>query len=42
MELNNQIQRHDISWEWVKGHAGNAYNELADTLAKKYIEENKF
>ena len=42
MELNNQIQRHTINWEWVKGHEGNIYNELADTLAKKYIEENKF
>jgi ribonuclease HI len=28
---------HDITWEWVKGHAGNHYNELADRLATQAI-----
>ena len=27
--------RHQVSWEWVKGHAGHAENELADGLANK-------
>jgi len=26
-----------ISWVWVKGHAGNKYNERCDELAKKAI-----
>ncbi|HZK19956.1 MAG TPA: ribonuclease HI [Treponemataceae bacterium] len=25
----------DISWTWVKGHAGNKYNEMCDQLAVK-------
>jgi ribonuclease HI len=31
--LDNEVARHAIRWNWVKGHAGNEYNELADTLA---------
>ncbi len=31
--LHEEMQRHRISWEWVKGHAGNKWNELADHLA---------
>jgi ribonuclease HI len=26
-------QRHDITWKWVRGHAGNHYNERVDQLA---------
>jgi len=26
-----------ISWVWVRGHAGNKYNERCDELAKKAI-----
>lgn len=33
------IQRHDIKWHWVKGHAGNEGNERADQLANKGIDE---
>ena len=39
VELDDLITRHNISWEWVKGHAGNTYNEKADYLARRYIEE---
>ena len=28
-------QRHDVSWHWVKGHAGHPENELADELARE-------
>ena len=39
IELDQLISRHTISWEWVKGHAGNTHNEKADYLARRYIEE---
>lgn len=39
MMLDSQISRHAISWQWVKGHAGNVHNETADYLARKYIED---
>ncbi|MDX1785025.1 MAG: ribonuclease HI [Roseovarius sp.] len=26
--------RHDVTWEWVKGHAGHPENERADELAR--------
>ena len=39
IELDELIARHNITWEWVKGHAGNTHNEKADYLARRYIEE---
>lgn len=27
--------RHEVSWEWVKGHAGHPENERADALARQ-------
>jgi len=39
IELDDLITKHNITWEWVKGHAGNTYNEKADYLARRYIEE---
>lgn len=38
-ELDAQITKHTINWQWVKGHAGNAHNETADYLARKFIED---
>ena len=32
--LAEAIKRHDISWHWVKGHAGHSDNERADELAR--------
>ena len=40
LELDSEIGRHNINWKWVKGHAGDTYNEKADFLARRYIEEN--
>ncbi len=33
-KLDEQCQRHKISWHWVKGHAGHDENERCDVLAK--------
>ena len=40
VELDSQIAKHNIAWTWVKGHAGDRYNEKADFLARHFIEEN--
>lgn len=32
--LDAAVQRHDVTWEWVKGHAGHPENERADELAR--------
>jgi len=39
-EMDRQQQRHQITWHWVKGHAGNVGNERADALARKGIPSN--
>src|SRR5258708_16976411 len=31
--LDREVARHEISWHWVKGHAGDFYNERVDQLA---------
>jgi ribonuclease HI len=37
--LVEAIKPHEVSWEWVKGHAGDPGNERADALARRGIEE---
>lgn len=32
--LDTAQARHDVRWEWVKGHAGHPENERADALAR--------
>ncbi len=36
--LEREIERHQIEWHWVKGHAGNPGNERADRLANEAID----
>ena len=38
--LDDLIKKHNINWKWVRGHAGDKYNEKADYLARRFIEEN--
>ena len=38
-ELDEQVARHDLSWVWVKGHAGDPGNERADELANRGVAE---
>ena len=35
--LDEIEQQHNVSWRWVKGHAGNPGNERADELAREGI-----
>ncbi len=35
--LDAAAGRHDVSWHWVKGHAGDPGNERADALARQGI-----
>ena len=39
IRLDAAIKGKDISWIWVKGHAGNAGNEQADYLARSALEK---
>ncbi|MDD7416950.1 MAG: ribonuclease HI [Treponemataceae bacterium] len=33
IKLDELTHTLNIKWDWVKGHAGNKYNEICDTLA---------
>ena len=33
IKLDNHCQKHNVSWKWVKAHAGNKLNNLVDELA---------
>ncbi|MDQ6954176.1 MAG: ribonuclease HI [Mariprofundaceae bacterium] len=36
-QLDALNQLHDVTWQWVKGHAGNEGNERADALARRGV-----
>jgi ribonuclease HI len=36
--LDKAAEKHDITWEWVKGHAGHVVQEVADSMARKAAE----
>lgn len=40
-QLDALASNHDVSWHWVKGHAGHDGNERADALANRGIDELK-
>ncbi|MEK6213995.1 MAG: ribonuclease HI [Vibrio fluvialis] len=39
--LDEAAKRHQITWEWIKGHAGHPENERADELARMGMEPYK-
>ena len=38
-QLDTLNSLNNVSWKWVKGHAGHRENEIADMLANKGIDE---
>ena len=37
--MSDEVAKHEIRWQWVKGHAGDPGNERADLLANRGVEE---
>ena len=37
MELDALCDELSLGWEWIKGHAGNTYNELCDRMTQEAI-----
>lgn len=40
-QLDDMVRKHDVSWHWVKGHAGHPENERADALAVAEVQKIK-
>ena len=40
-ELSKLLAQHKIDWQWVKGHAGDPYNERVDALAVQQRDSYK-
>jgi ribonuclease HI len=38
-ELDSLAEELSISWEWIRGHAGNEFNEMCDRLTQEAINE---
>lgn len=38
-QLDTEVQRHDVTWHWVRGHTGHRENEIADQLANQAIDK---
>jgi ribonuclease HI len=39
MKLDEEMDRHEIHWRWVRGHSGNMMNERVDRLARKAVPD---
>ena len=42
IELDKLCMKHDVRWNWVKGHTGHEQNEIADILANKGIDSLEY
>ena len=40
--IDQESTRLDVDWRWVKGHAGNQWNEKADELARRGLSESRY
>lgn len=40
LQLEALNAKHEVTWEWVRGHSGHAENELVDEAARKAIINN--
>lgn len=38
-KLDEEVNRHQVSWQWVRGHTGHPGNERADQLANRGVDE---
>lgn len=36
--LDTEVNKHQVNWHWIKGHAGHAGNEKADELANRGVK----
>ena len=39
--LDEALKRHQVTWHWIKGHAGHPENERADELAREGMAQFK-
>ena len=39
IKLNDLSKKYKIDWKWIKGHSNNEYNDLADDLATRAIQD---
>ena len=37
VRLDNQLCKHEVHFDWIKGHAGHEFNEMCDSIA---VEES--
>ena len=37
--LDTAVSKHQVQWQWVRGHSGHPENEIADLLANQGIDE---
>ncbi len=40
-ELLDELDKHEVTFEWIKGHAGHEYNERCDTVAVMQTERHR-